>query len=156
VHSPNWETFAAKNRIDYGFQQDLCHVFQRAHAAADHPRQTLGFIDRLSFSFCEKPTSCHKKWQKCQMGTWKIFEHFCFGMFLLFRHVPPKVKFLQKPEPTKFSAQMGRFILEKLREDAAPAEAWKSFWPSTKMSRLVYNLTGIFFSAKKCFTSPTV
>jgi len=79
------------------------------------PRQTLGFIDRLSFLFCEKPTSCHKKWQKCQMGTWKIFEHFCFGMFLLFRHVPPKVKFLQKPEPTKFSARMGRFILEKLR-----------------------------------------
>jgi hypothetical protein len=79
------------------------------------PRQTLGFIGRLPFLFCEKLISCRKKWQKCQMGTWKIFEHFCFGMFLLFRHVPPKVKFLQKPEPTKFSAQMGRFILEKMR-----------------------------------------
>lgn len=45
------------------------------------PRQTLGFIDRLPFLFCEKPISCLKKWQRCQMVTWKIFEHFCFYMF---------------------------------------------------------------------------
>src|ERR1700722_17391983 len=97
------------------FSRTCATVFQRAHAAADHPRQPLGFIGRLPFLFCEKPTSCHKKWKKWQMGTWKIFDHFFFGMFLLFWHVPPKVKFLQKPEPTKFSARMGRFILEKMR-----------------------------------------